>query len=82
MNYYEIVKKLIGEIEPVGETEEDEKRMMALLTTIGLVNSLISDISDVAKCSGRHEWSMQRAGKEAAKFLRTLKESLEEEAND
>lgn len=74
MNYYEITKKLIGEIRPVGETNTDNDRFENLKAMVDLVGKLVEDIEDVATCANRSEFSVQRAGNLARKFRRDLTE--------
>jgi len=70
MTNYDVVKKLIGEIKPIGETNSDEDRFENLKEMIELVDDLIVDIQDVAdKNVYRDEASMYRAGKYADDFL-------------
>jgi hypothetical protein len=59
MTHLLIVNKLIGPIEPVGETTTDERRYENLKAQCELVEHLILDIQYVAK----------RAGEYADKFL-------------
>jgi hypothetical protein len=67
---YEIVKKFTGEIMPVGETNEDNKRFGNLQRTQDLVTALVIDIDTVAyENKDRSEYSMKRASDEASKFL-------------
>jgi hypothetical protein len=75
MEIYDVVKKLLGEIEPVGETNTDEKRFENLAATTHLVDKLIFDISQVSHCASRQEYSMSRAGKHAEQFLNDIKEA-------
>jgi hypothetical protein len=70
MDIYEIVKKLVGDIQPVGETRTDEKRFENLGITMDLADKLIEDIKMVAEDKNRAEFSMSRAGKSADSFLR------------
>jgi len=74
MEVIDVVKKLIGPIEPVGETNTDEKRYKNLLEMIELVELLHSEIFDVSSFSGRCEYSLNKAGKRAAQFLKDIKE--------
>jgi hypothetical protein len=70
MDYTKIVTKLIGPIDPVGETNADEERFESLKSQCKLVEELIMRIQYVAnsnKC--RHEHSMKRAGDYADLFL-------------
>lgn len=69
MNTYEVVIKLIGQIMPIGETNEDERRFKSLEETTELVNLLLEDIDRVASCSHRGEWSIRRSEEFANKFL-------------
>jgi hypothetical protein len=69
-DYTEIVKKLIGRIDPIGETNADEERYVNLGIMCELVNNLVRDINEVAFYNkNRQEYSLQRAGKYAEKFL-------------
>ncbi len=72
MDYYEIIKKLIGPINPVGETREDEKRLENLEYLIGVIELFVEDIEEVAKHRNRVEYSMKKAGERAYKFRNTL----------
>lgn len=74
LTYYEVVKKLLGPIEPIGETNTDEKRRQNLVKTIDVVSQLIRDIRDVVGYKTRDEWSMKNMGVMADYFLKELKE--------
>lgn len=69
MDIYEIVRKLVGDIEPIGETNSDNFRFENLKVMTKLVNKLIADISYVAENKNRQEYSVQRAGEFADTFL-------------
>jgi len=69
MDFHEIVKKLIGEINPVGETNTDNARFENLKAMTELVDELLSDIYRVTQGNNRHEYSINRAGQFAASFL-------------
>jgi len=45
---HEIVKKLVGNINPVGETHTDNARFENLKVMTGLVDALLTDIDTVA----------------------------------
>jgi len=66
---YDVVKKLIGEIDPVGETNTDNDRLENLEAMTDLVNKLVMDIDSVAENKGHHAFSVKRAGEHADKFL-------------
>jgi hypothetical protein len=70
MSVKDVVNKIIGEIDPVGEHNEDEKRFENLKEMCELVNELITQIDDVAMLNdGRIEYSRNKAGKFASDFL-------------
>ena len=71
---YEVVKKLVGDINPIGETTLDNKRYENLKELIDVVDTLVSDIRDmVIRNRGMNEYSIKRAVDEAEKFLAELK---------
>lgn len=78
MTLYDIVKKLAGPIDPVGETNADTKRLENLKATIDLVDRLVFDIAESAKSKDRQESSMEKIGRKAYEFLSLLKEGLED----
>ncbi len=73
MTYYDVVKKLIGQVKPVGSTEIDNERFKNLKATIELVEVLMAEIEYVAKDSNAHEYSIKRAGEYASDFLSSFK---------
>jgi len=78
MTNYDVVKKLIGPIEPVGETYEDEVRLANLRETLEIAGVLIEEIMDVSANADRVEDSAKDIGKKAKKFLENLLEDLYE----
>ena len=79
MENYKIIKKILGLIEPVGETYEDAKRNTNLQETIIVMKYLFEDIRNVAKNKDRVEWSMKEAGKMADSFLEEISFMVENE---
>ena len=70
INVYDVVKKLIGDIEPVGAEHIDKVRFENLKAVTELTNKLLTDIDDVAyKFKDRHEESVKKASEFANKFL-------------
>lgn len=70
---YDIVYKLVGKIDPVGESHIDEERYDNLEKMIELVDKLIYDIDSVGyRNYARQEFSMNKAGKRALQFLEDL----------
>lgn len=72
MEYTKIVTKLIGPIDPVGETNADNERFENLKAQCRLVKELIMRIQYVANSNkNKQEHSMKRAGDYADVFLTT-----------
>lgn len=69
MELYDVVTKLIGPIQPVGETTEDEKRFNNLKEMTDLIDQLLTDVDRVASCKNRPEYSMKHAGEFADRFM-------------
>jgi hypothetical protein len=73
-----IIKKLIGQINPVGESHIDDERFENLKEMTELVDSLLFDIEQVALINkGRPEHSRDKAGKYAAFFMEDVHSSRE-----
>lgn len=66
---YDLVKKLIGPVRPLGESHTDKTRYDNLKVLLALTESLIDDINNVASYETRHEYSMKKAGEKAKDFL-------------
>lgn len=78
MDVAEVVRKLVGPIEPVGETHTDDKRYENLKAMTQLLDTLIFEVSEVARNNrGGQEYSRNRAGMLAQEFLNELKGELE-----
>ena len=72
MDIYDIVTKLVGPINPVGESYEDDRRLKNLEEMITLVDKLVFDIDRVSVERERVEYSRKRAGVAAYRFLHDL----------
>lgn len=72
IDIYEVVKKLVGEIEPIGETRTDEARFENLKVMTDLVDKLITDIDGMCVYEKNHQASMKKAAKYASDFLTRL----------
>jgi len=72
MELIDVVRKLIGPVDPIGETQTDDIRSKNLGEMIDLVDRLITDIVKVASYKTRAEYSMNRSGKRASEFLDDL----------
>jgi hypothetical protein len=75
MDIYDVVKKIVGPINPVGKTEADDVRLESLELTIGLIDALLIDIRYVASYKDCEEFSRSRAGKRAENFLKDIREA-------
>ena len=70
MDIYEVAKKLIGEVEPVGETHTDDKRYENLKKLTNLTEQLLTDICRIENnYKNNHQHSMKRASTHCAGFL-------------
>ena len=69
MTIHEVVKKLIGPVEPVGDSSCDDERFENLKAMTELVELLVIDIGWVGRKEISHEYSVKRAGEFACKFL-------------
>ena len=61
--------KIVGEIEPVGETNTDNARFSNLQTLLNTLDILIDEVTFVLPCENRYEYSMQRAGQEVRHWI-------------
>ena len=74
MTNYDVITKLVGNINPVGESHIDGQRHENLKEMVELVELLLHDISEVAKNEERYEHSMQLSGKLAREYLKAWAE--------
>lgn len=69
-NIIEVVRKLTGQINPVGESTEDHFRLENLKMLCEVVNELVSDIDHVAyRYKNRYEHSIKECQKHAENFI-------------
>ena len=69
MEMHNIVKKLIGKIEPIGDINQDKERLENLKELCSLVDRLLSDIDEIAtKYEKSQVTSMRNVGEYASKF--------------
>jgi len=76
MEIIDIVRKLIGPIEPVGASHIDPGRLENLEAMAALVDDLIMDIHHVSKDKNRCEDSVMQCGKYADRYLASLQGEL------
>lgn len=69
MELIDIVRKLVGPIQPVGETNADAKRLENIAEVAELVECLLCDIAQAAENADRPEASMRAIGQKAKMYL-------------
>ncbi len=70
MEIKDVIMKLVGPIDPIGSTHVDNERFENLKILCNLVDSLVTDIDNVAYKNERaSEFSKKRAAEFAANFL-------------
>ena len=73
MELDEIVMKLVGPVQPVGESGTDGQRLKSIFELTNLVDRLLGELSMAAQCADRHECSMRMIGEHARDFLAEVK---------
>lgn len=76
---YDVTKKLIGPINPIGESNEDDRRFENLQSLCYLVDKLMFDISDLLYHKNTIEYSKKRSGLKALDFLKETKSAIEDD---
>ena len=76
IDIYNVITKLVGPIEPVGESNADEKRYENLQTMTEVVGELLADIKIVSRYVDRPEASMSKIGRYAQTFLKDVRNDL------
>ena len=77
-DFYELVTRLTGPIDPVGETNEDHRRLENLKTVCSLVDKLVFDIHEVNVRNAKHyENSRLVAARVAKDFLSRIAAELQ-----
>lgn len=69
---YDVVRELIGDIFPIGQSHIDSKRFDNLKEMCTLVDKLIFDIDQVIQMKDDERYSIQKAGNFADKFFDEL----------
>jgi hypothetical protein len=70
MEYYEIIKKLIGPIKPTGDSAIDDERCQNMVEIIELTHKLVADIAGVySGYQHRQEYSVKKISKAAETFI-------------
>ena len=66
------VRKLIGNVRPIGDTHYDDSALQNLIILIGVLDQLLADVDVIALERTRPEYSRSRAGKLAYEFLNRI----------
>ena len=75
MTVYDVVMKLVGPIDPLGDSNADAKRLENLKELTALVENLRYRVSQVVPAASRQEASMKAIGMHAKTFLQQLRET-------
>jgi len=73
MNLDEIVMKLIGPVQAIGDSRIDEERLKNMKHLTWLVDRLLFEIETAAADATRTEHSMRLIGEKARDFLKEVK---------
>jgi hypothetical protein len=71
-----LILSLVGDIEPVGETNFDNNALENLRTICLLTSSLLDKINDVRRYQNNYQFSMKTAGECAERFMYEIKEDF------
>lgn len=82
MKYIEIINRLIGNIHSIGSSHIDSERYENLKEYCELSCEMINEICDEAKNSKRFEYSMEKSGKEAIEYLKSIKVTIDDCLNN
>lgn len=74
----QIVRRIVGEITPIGESREDEKRLYNLSETNILICNLLDEIIGVARYKDNQEASVKRIGRLADDCITEIRNRLTE----
>ena len=75
MELYEIVMKLVGPVQPIGETRADEQRLANMKKLTELTDLLLGEIDDAVHGADRVEASMKAIGIHARDFMAIIKDA-------
>lgn len=74
MELRDVVMKLVGPVDAVGETYQDAQRFENLKTLTDLVDRLLYVIDHAASSATREEASMKKIGMYAKNFIDTMRQ--------
>ena len=74
----EIVVKILGNINPIGESNYDEKCYENLLNYHDLLDNLIDEIGQLVSEKNSFEGSRQKIGKKSMEILKDIKDCIDD----
>ena len=74
MEVVTVVRRLIGPINPIGETNTDAERLENLKEMTALIDALLRHIAALQRFKDCAEYSMKQAGKHAEDFIKYIRE--------
>ncbi len=75
MDLYDIVTTLAGPVQPTGDHGEDTRRLANLKVLTDMLERVLVDVRDAARCANRPEESMRRIGAYANDFINDIAEA-------
>ena len=82
MEIPEIVKKLIGSIEPRGDSQIDQKHYENLIEHVYLISDLIESLIFVSRYKDSYEASVKKLGVRAYNELLEIRDSINGQIED
>lgn len=79
MEIYDVINKLIGKIEPYGDSNIDKERMENLKIHVDIIYKMIEDLIEVAKYKNRPEYSIRVLALTAYEELLEIKRMIDNE---
>ena len=78
----EVIDKLVGNVEAVGETNTDGRHLNNLKVLENVLRHIIVTIGEETPNAKRYEWSMKESGEYAIAILRNTKAYIEDTLGD
>ena len=78
----EVIDKLVGSVEAVGETNTDGRHLNNLKVLENVLRHIIVTIGEETPNAKRYEWSMKESGEYAIAILRNTKAYIEDTLGD
>ena len=82
MEIEEIIRKLFGYINPIGETTEDNRRYENLINYKKIINYVIDELAECARYKNSIQYSEQRSGEKAFDILEENLEYIKDVLNE